>query len=329
VELRHLRYFVAVADAQSVLRAATQKLHISQPTVSRQILDLEDYLDVRLFERTGKSIKLTDAGFVFLKEARAILAKTEEAVRNVRAFAQSEETELHVGYSPGLRAIVSPTLRAFQRQTPKVRAKLHDLTNKMMLTGLRDGRLQLAFRIRPAKRSDLQGLRFEELFREHPRLAVQANHPMARRRSVSLADAAREPFVGLAREDFPDYSIYLAAIFAPVAKKPQVIEEHDSWTSVISAIEAGTGIGIASDALGNSFGTRVILVRLTPEPEPLSFGMVARKGRLTPAAEKFWQCANSLHSNQQDRLGSSATYQQFKTGQFEAGKTAIRGESPT
>src|SRR6201981_198012 len=111
VELRHLRYFVAVAEAENVLRAATQKLHVSQPAVSRQIRDLEDELGVQLFERTGKAVNLTDAGRLFLKEARAVLERTDEAVANVRAFAQAGEAELHVGYLPVLRAqIVSPTL---------------------------------------------------------------------------------------------------------------------------------------------------------------------------------------------------------------------------
>jgi DNA-binding transcriptional LysR family regulator len=95
--------------------------------------------------------------------------------------------------------------------------------------------------------------------------------------------------VGLTHEDFPDYHAYLAAIFAPVKNKPRVIEEHDSMTSVISAVEAGTGVGLA--VLDYSFGGRVKLVRLTPEPKPFSFGIAARKGRLSPATEKFWQCA--------------------------------------
>jgi LysR family transcriptional regulator, benzoate and cis,cis-muconate-responsive activator of ben and cat genes len=290
VELRHLRYFVAVAEAENVLRAATQKLHVSQPAVSRQIRDLEDELGVQLFERTGKSVRLTDAGFLFLKEARAVLERTDEAVRTVRAFAQADETEIQIGYSPALRTqIVSPALHAFQQAMPKVHVKLHDWTGEKIAAGLRDGRLQLALTVRPSKRGAFRGLRFEELLREQVRLAVPPNHPFARRSSVSLADAAKEPFVGLTREDFPDYPAYLAAVFASIKKKPRVIEEHDSLISVISAIEAGTGVGVT--VLGFSFGSQVKLVRLTPEPKPFSFGVVVRKGRLSPATEKFWQCA--------------------------------------
>src|SRR4030081_4005251 len=101
MELRHLRYFVAVAQMENVSRAAL-KLHVSQPAVSRQIRDLEDELDVQLFERTGKAVNLTDAGRVFLREARAVLERTNEAVRNGRDFAQAGETELHVGYVQAL-----------------------------------------------------------------------------------------------------------------------------------------------------------------------------------------------------------------------------------
>ena len=177
---------------------------------------------------------------------------------------------------------------------PKVHVKLHDWTGEKIAAGLRDGRLQLALTVRPSKRGAFRGLRFEELLREQVRLAVPPNHPFAQRRSVSLADAAKEPFVGLTREDFtredfPDYPAYLAAVFASIKNKPRVIEEHDSLISVISAIEAGTGVGLT--VLGFSFGSQVKLVRLTPEPKPFSFGIAARKGCLSPATEKFWQCA--------------------------------------
>jgi len=292
VELRHLRYFVAVAEAENVLRAATQKLHVSQPAVSRQIRDLEDELGVLLFERTGKAVNLTDAGRLFLKEARAVLERTDEAVANVRGFAQAGETELHVGYSPLPGAqIVPAALRAFQQAMPNVHVKLHDWSNEELLAGVRDGRLQLALIVPPLKRGEFHDLRFEELARESVRIAVPPNHPLAQRRSVSLADAAKEPFVGLTHEKSPYYYMYLAAVFAAVKNKPRVVEEHDSMLGVLSAIEAGTGVSLAVGSIGYTFGNRMKLVRLTPEPTPISFGMAARKGLLTPATEKFWQCA--------------------------------------
>jgi DNA-binding transcriptional LysR family regulator len=296
VELRHLRYFVAVAEAENFLHAATRKLHISQPAVSRRIRDLEDELGVQLFERRGKAVRLNSAGSLFLEEARVILERTDEATRNVRAFAQTGETELHVAYSPFLRQqIVSPALHAFQQAMPRVHVKLHDPTTaEKALTGLRDGRWRLLFIGRPPKRSAFHDLRFEELLRQQVRLGVPPGHPFAQRRSVSLADAAKEPFVGLTREDFPEYNAYVSAVFAQVKSKPRVIEEYDNMMGLISAIEAGTGVAFVVDLLVQSFGSRMKLVRLTPELKPIGFGIAARKGRLSPAAEKFWECARNV-----------------------------------
>jgi DNA-binding transcriptional LysR family regulator len=298
VELRHLRYFVAVAEAENFLHAATRKLHISQPAVSRRIRDLEDELGVQLFERRGKAVRLSSAGSLFLEEARVILERTDEATRNVRAFAQTGETELHVAYAPFLRAqIVSPALHAFQQAMPRVHVKLHDPTTaEKALTGLRDGRWHLLFIGRPPKRSAFHDLRFEELLRQQVRLGVPPGHPFAERRSVSLTDAAKEPFVGLTREDFPEYNAYVSAVFAQVKSKPRVIEEYDNMMGLISAIEAGTGVAMVVDLLVQSFGSRMKLVRLTPELKPIGFGIAARKGRLSPAAEKFWECAKEVVS---------------------------------
>ncbi len=122
-------------------------------------------------------------------------------------------------------------------------------------------------------------------------LAVSCDHPFARRRSVSLADAAREPFIGLTHEDYPRYREYLDAIFARVNEKPRVVEEHDGWSGVFSAVSAGTGVALTSDTFNHAFNDRIKLVRLTPEPKRATIGIITRKGKLGPATEKFCQCA--------------------------------------
>jgi LysR family transcriptional regulator, benzoate and cis,cis-muconate-responsive activator of ben and cat genes len=290
VELRHLRYFVAVAEMENVSRAAL-KLHVSQPALSRQIRDLEDEIGFGLLERTAKSVRLTEAGRAFLNDARELLQQADDAVKKARAVASAEPTELHVGYSPTPFAEILPkTLRAFQQAMPNVHVKLHDWSNNAIRDGLHDGRLQLGLIVPPVKASSMGDLRYEELFHERVCVAVAPQHRFARRRAIPITEVAAEPLIGLTREDYPNYYDYLSIIFSKVKQKPRVIEEHDSMSGIMSAVEAGTGVAIATD-FGYSFGKRVKFLHLTPEPKPVSVGIAALKGKLSPAAEKFWQCA--------------------------------------
>jgi LysR family transcriptional regulator, benzoate and cis,cis-muconate-responsive activator of ben and cat genes len=296
VELRHLRYFVAVAEMENVSRAAL-KLHVSQPALSRQIRDLEDELGFSLLERTAKSVRLTDAGRAFLDNARALLQHADEAVKKARAVASAEPTELHVGYSPTPVAEILPkTLRAFQRTMPSVHVRLHDWSNNEILDGIRNGQLQLGLIVPPAKASALQDVRYEELFHERVCVAVAPQHPFARRRAIPIAEIAAEPLIGLTREASPNFYDYLSIIFSKLKQKPRVVEEHDSFSGIISAVEAGTGVTIAVDVIGHSFGNRVKLLHITPEPKPISVVIAGPKGRLSQAAEKFWQCAKEAAS---------------------------------
>ena len=286
MELRHLRYFVAVAEAENVSRAAL-KLHVSQPALSRQVRDLEDELGFPLLERTAKSVRLTEAGRVFLAESRAVLQRAEAAVSAARAVSTGQGAELHVGYAPTPTVrMLPPALRAFQAEQPGVRVKLHDLSTEEMLAGVRDGKLQVAFVVRPT-RGMLRGLGFEELARDPMRLAVAPNHPLARSRSVPLARLAREPLVAYSRKEYPEYHEFLAALFARIKARPRIAQEHESGTSLIAAIEAGSGVALVSESLGCSAGPRLKLIPIVPEPEPLAVGMAWLKKGLTPTARQF------------------------------------------
>jgi LysR family transcriptional regulator, benzoate and cis,cis-muconate-responsive activator of ben and cat genes len=296
MELRHLRYFVGVAETENVSRAAL-KLHISQPAVSRQIRDLEDEIGLPLLKRVGKSVRLTEAGRVFLNEARAILERTDEAVRNVRALDDRQHIHLHVGYSFwGIDRLFHIILNAFNCAMPNVHVHLHDRRVEDNVDALLTGKLELAFIFVAPKPGALRGLRFLELSQEFVRLAVAPTHPFARRRAVSIDEAARQPFIVLVPEQFPDYHFFIDAVFASTKNKPTIVEEHESVASLISAVEGGRGVGLAGDRFGYVFGQRVKMLPLTPDPKMVPTGLAARKGTLTPAAETFWQCAKQAHS---------------------------------
>jgi len=187
-------------------------------------------------DRAGGGDRQTDAGRAFLENAPALLQNADDTVTKARAVASAEPTELHVGYSPMPTAEILPkTLRAFQQAMPNVHVRSHDWTNKDILDGIRDGRLQLGLIVPPVKASRLQDLRYEELFHQRVCVAVAPQHPFARRRAISLTEVAAEPFIGLTREDYPNYYDYLSIIFSKVKQKPRVIEEHASMSGIISA----------------------------------------------------------------------------------------------
>ena len=292
MELRHLRYFVAAAETENVSRAAG-KVHVSQPALSRQIRDLEEELGFELFERSAKSVRLTDAGKTFLNEARAVLQRADEAVSRARAVATGGRSELHVGYAPSPTVRLMPaTLRTFQAQLPNVRVRLHDLSTEEMLAGVREGKLQAAFLVRP-NRGMLRGLHFEELTRDTMCLAVPPYHALARNRSITVAQAAGEPLVVYSRKDYPEYQEYLEKLFAAARTRPRIAEEHDSSTSLIAAIESGSGVAIVPQSFSCFAGPRLKLIPLSPAPEPISIGVVWAKNSLAPVAEQFIKVAKT------------------------------------
>ncbi len=290
MELRHLRYFIAVAEEENVSRAAL-KLHVSQPALSRQVRDLEDELGFQLLERSAKSVRLTAAGRVFFEEAKAVVQRAQDAVQTARAVATGKRGEINVGYAPSLTVqILPPILRAFQTAMPGVRVALHDFSTEEMLAGLRAGKLSVALLVRPP-RAMLRGLQFAELARYNMCVALAPKHPLARQRHLTLAQVAGEPLVGYSRKGYPEYHEMLAAIFAGTKHKPRITEEHDDVTSLITAVEIGPGIALAPESLACFAGPRLKLLPLSPPPEPLVVGAAWAKGEVPDLTERFLKCA--------------------------------------
>lgn len=293
MELRHLRYFLAVAEAQNFTRAS-QRLRVAQPALSRQIADLEHELSVRLLERSPRGAALTAAGKAFASEAKVVLERAEDAARVARAFASGERGELQLGYAPSPTVRLLPRiLHAYQSEAPGVRVVLHDLSSGEMLQGLHRGNLHVALMVRPAA-TDLRGLHFEELCRDPIAVAVPNGHPRAHARTIDVASITGEPLVAFSRQDYPEYHEMLAELFAPTGAAPTVVEELDSATSLMAAVEARHGLAIVASSLAFLAGPRLRVIELRPAPAPLVVGVAHNPRTSCPVAERFRKLLRAL-----------------------------------
>jgi DNA-binding transcriptional LysR family regulator len=288
MELRHLRYFIAAAEEQNITRAAA-RLHVSQPPLSRQIRDLEEELGVRLFERTGKAVRLTEAGRVFLGEARAVVARAEQAAQAVKAIASGLTGELHVGFAPSLAVDILPgALREFQAETPGIRVQLHDLSTEEMLAGLREEKIDVALMVQLPSQN-LRGLQSLELQCYAVSIAASPAHPLARRKKARLDQVVDERIVGYTQKDYPEFLHWFIRLPWPNGKAPAIAEEHDSVTSLIAAVESGRGITIAPDTLACLAGPRLKLIPIEPQPPP--FSVMAAWRRNDVKIQRFLEAA--------------------------------------
>jgi len=296
MELRHLRYFLAVGEALNFTRAAAQ-LRVAQPALSRQVQDLEDEIGVDLLRRSPRGVTLTAEGKLFLEEVRELLKRADESVEKVRALARGEYGELHVGYAPSPTVeILPPALTAFQKAVPRVKVLLHDLSSDELITGLRNATLELAVMVPPTG-DQTAGIQFEVL-RTYPLcMAMSAAHPFARLKSITLEKLAAEPLIGLRRKDYSEYYDVLDRIFAPIGAKPRIAVECDSASSLITEVEAGRGLALSSTIFKLVAGKRLLYRPLTGTTEVASVGIArATKGDVTPAGEKFCEILRQISS---------------------------------
>jgi DNA-binding transcriptional LysR family regulator len=287
VELRHLRYFLAVGEALNFTKAAA-RLRVAQPGLSRQIQGLEDEIGVNLLRRSSRGVMLTTEGKLFLEEVREVLKHVDKSVEKVRALARGEYGELHIGYAPvPTTEILPPALAAFQKAMPRVKVLLHDLSSDELIAGLRNATLELALMLQPIE-EQTAGIEFEILRTYSWCVVLSAAHPFARLKSIPLKKLAAEPLVGFNRKDYPEHYRFIERLFRPISAKPRIALECDSASSLIMAVESG-GIALVTTVFERVAGKRVIyrpLTGTTDAPPPVGIAR-APKGDMAPAGEKF------------------------------------------
>jgi DNA-binding transcriptional LysR family regulator len=294
MELRHLRYFLAVGESLNFTKASAQ-LRIAQPALSRQVQALEDEIGVDLMKRSPRGVTLTAEGKLFLEETRELLQRAEGSVEKVRALARGHYGELHIGYSPSPTVeILPPALAAFQKSFPHVNVLLHDASRREAVDGLQDGTLQLAI-MPEVSNLQTEGIEFEAL-RSYPFcVALAPKHSLTRLKAIPLEKVAAEPIVGFARKDYPEYFPFLERLFLPLGVKPRVVVECDSASSLITAVETGRGIALAISIFKIVSGKRLAFRPIAGVTEEIPVGIArAKSGDVTPAGEKFCEIIRKI-----------------------------------
>lgn len=282
MELHQLRYFCAVAETGSFSRAAEQS-HISQPSLSQQILKLEDELGARLFDRLGRSVRLTDVGKTFLPRARSVLRELEAARGDVVEQKDSLGGSISVGVIPTVAPyFLPPLLTSFSRKFPQVRLTVVEEITPILLDRLRAGTIDVAILALP-----IRGHEFETfpLLTERLVAALPKKHKLATRRTLSLKDLRAEPFL-LLRDGhcFRDTAV---AACDRARLHPQIIFESGQFSSLLSMVGAGMGVSIVPEmAIDKTSGCRY--VRIADSGAVRTIGAAVLRGRsLTRAHQGF------------------------------------------
>jgi DNA-binding transcriptional LysR family regulator len=296
MELRHLRYFLAVGETLNFTKAAA-RLRVAQPALSRQIRDLEDEIGADLLCRSSRGVKLTPEGRLFLEEVRELLKRTDESVEKVRAVVRGEYSELHVGYrGTSMVEMLPPALAAFQKAAPGVKVLLHELHE--IIAGLRNATLDVAILVQPTG-EQIAGIEFESLHTYPWVVVLTAAHPFARLKSVALEKVAAEPLISLRGRD---YCEYLNRIFAPTGVKPRIAVQCDTFASLLIEVEAGHGIALGIPIFKLAAAKRLLYRPITGTTEGLSVGIArATKGDLTPAGQKFCEILRNISNGANGR----------------------------
>lgn len=286
MELRHLRYFVAVADDLHFGRAA-EKLFIAQPALSQQIQQLERELGVRLLTRSSRRVALTVAGTVFLSEARAILARVSSALEAARRADRGELGRLGVGFvASATYAVLPAVLRRFREDFPDVELLLYELTAAEQAGALRDGTINVGF-ARPFL--DDPALVVEPVARESFVVALPEGHPLAARKSVALTDLAPEPFILFPSSPKPSYADTVYALCESAGFTPQVAQEVREMQTAVSLIAAGIGISLVPASVQNLRRQGVVYRPLSHPTPPTELVLAYRRDDTSPVLQVFLQ----------------------------------------
>ena len=248
MELRHLRYFIAVAEALSFTKAAA-KLRLAQPSLTRQVRNLEDEIGVKLLDRSNNRVVLTEQGRRFLFDANKVLALCAESVAAVQQMDHGESSHLNIGYVANLHyGLLPATLGAFRKLSPSVALNLFDMTSAEQFQALDAHKIDLGFvGLRPA----LSGhdLRSDCVALDTILAALPVRHPLAKKAKLKLADLASQFFIGMSEKTHPGSREWLLGTCEKAGFKGKILQEADIKPTAIRFVADGLGVALMPEQI--------------------------------------------------------------------------------
>ena len=284
MELRHLRYFVAVAEELNVRRAAA-RLHVSQPPLTRQIRGLEDEINVKLFERSKHGVQLTGAGRVFLDEARQILEHSERAIRSAQDARRGDVGRLRVAVpSMAIDRVLCRVFRQIRRRFPNMVLQIQETQAPHQFRSLLDGNVDLTYCNFRSMDADLI---FKPVHRAAMCAVLPPGHALGKQSRVSLCDLAEELFIAPSRHATIYYDWYIS-LCRNAGFDPKIVQEAETAQSLLSMASAGIGVGLVPKTLRVfQSACEVELCDLFPDTPYLTFYLAWRRDDPSPALKTF------------------------------------------
>ena len=264
--LRHIRYFMAVAEELHFRRAA-ERLGIAQPALSRAILYLEQDLGVTLFNRSNRSVQITQAGLTFQKGCRGVMNAVEHTVENTRQVHRGQIGTLRIGYTDmAIAGLLPRMLKDFQTQQPGLVLQPHHDVTTTQLRKLEDGELDVGFVTGPISRMGydqclIQSEKFVCVLYEH--------HPLAKRSSIRLEELAQEDFIHGTSKDWEHFHSYLIPLCRRSGFVPRIVQEAFNSAGILGLVACGMGVTILTESVQSSAGSGLIVISLEDVSEQL------------------------------------------------------------
>jgi DNA-binding transcriptional LysR family regulator len=299
MELRHLRYFIAVAEELHFHRAA-ERLHVSQPPLSQQIKQLEEEVEVRLFERSKRWVRLTSAGRLFLEHARQVIMEVDGAVLAARRTIGGERDRLSVACTPWAGYMAIPDiLSRFSEQHPNVHLEIHTLNSVQQLHAVKARVIDVAFMWRSAADDNL---RIDGLLAHPLAVALSVRHRLAARTYLSPRDLQGESYVTLDPNVAPVYSHAVAEYWETAGVTLNEQHRADQPHAVIELVAAGAGFAVVPSSVHESAEQRIVCRRLDPPAPELELTLARAHGADSPAINALLDMALRIATQRRSLL---------------------------